>query len=153
MCFLLLFQSPKQHNFENKQTHPAQSKVKSTPAPAPAPSTFTGLNDDFDDSDDSDNEMSNTRKDAGQDYSLGRFTPTRTSQTARSVPNFSNFDTDFTSAPESKKPESKPSSKNKVYIKTFSQSCRYVLKLVMINHILSLAFSSLRPLKIEYLIT
>jgi len=105
--------SPKQQTFENKQTHSTQSKVKSTPAPAPATSTFTGLNDDFDDSDDSDNEMSNTRKDAGQDYSLGRFTPTRTSQTARSVPNFSNFETDFTSAPESKKPESKPSSKNK----------------------------------------
>ena len=147
MCLLSLFQSPKQHNFENKQTHPIQSKVKSNPAPAPAPATLTELNDDFDDSDDSDNEMSNTRKDAGQDYSLGRFTPTRTSQTARSVPNFSNFDTDFTSAPESKKPESKPSSKNKVYIRTFSQNCTNVLELVMINYVLSLGLSSLRPLK------
>ena len=148
MCFLFSFQSPKQHNFENKQTHPIQSKVKSNPAPTPAPATLTELNDDFDDSDDSDNEMSNTRKDAGQDYSLGRFTPTRTSQTARSVPNFSNFDTDFSSAPKSKKPESKPSSKNKVHMTTFGQNCRYVFKLLMINHIFSLGLSSLRPLKV-----
>jgi len=98
--------SPKQPIVENKPMKPIQSK--SSPAPV-----RPELNDEFDDSDDSDNEMSNTKKDTGQDYSLGRFTPSRTSQTGRSVPNFSNFDSDYSNASESKKSEIKSSSKAK----------------------------------------
>ena len=91
---------------------PYQSNIKSSPVPA----KLSELNDEFDDSDESENEVSESRKEPGQDYSLGRFTPNSSTQTGRSVPNFSNFNSDFTNASSSKKSESKSSSKSKVYI-------------------------------------
>lgn len=111
-------ESPKQHLGENKPMKPYQSNIKSSPVPA----KLSELNDEFDDSDESENEVSESRKEPGQDYSLGRFTPNSSTQTGRSVPNFSNFNSDFTNVSSSKKSESKSSSKSKPSSTTHSST-------------------------------
>ena len=68
------------------------------------------LNDGFDDSDESDNEYSNSEK-ANEDFSLDNFTSNNTSQTARSIPNISQYTTNYANAPVNKKPEHKTKSK------------------------------------------